>query len=145
MSLFDRRPWYAGGLAFECARCGGCCAGPAEGYVWVEPQGIEAIAAFLKIDAIEVRRRYVRDVDGRLSLVEQPQTKDCIFLSFDGDNLSRCAIYPVRPAQCRSWPFWPGNLYDPQQWGRAGQKCRGINRGPVHSLDEIQQKRNRTS
>jgi Fe-S-cluster containining protein len=47
-------------------------------------------------------------------------------------------IYPVRPSQCRSWPFWPGNLNSAGAWNTAAQKCAGINRGRLHSCEEIQ-------
>lgn len=142
MKIFKQgRPWYAEGLAFECARCGRCCAGPGEGYVWVTAEEIEAIAEFLAAEVEDVRRRFVRRVDRRHSLKEDRRSKDCVFLRYDEKGLSRCAIYPVRPTQCRTWPFWPGNLGSVADWGRAGLRCPGINRGPLHDVDEIERKR----
>ena len=146
MKIFaGRSPWYAEGLAFECVSCGRCCAGPGEGYVWVTIDDIEAIAEFLEMPVDPFRKRYVRRVLKRFSLVEEPGSKDCCFLRYDDRGLSKCAIYPVRPTQCRTWPFWPGNLGDREDWCMAGRGCPGINRGEVHDVDEIQRKRRRTS
>ena len=144
MRFFSRSLWYADGLAFECVRCGRCCAGPDEGYVWTTAAEIETLAEHLAMSIQAVRDRYVRRVGARHSLVENPENKDCIFLDYDSDGLSRCEIYTVRPTQCRTWPFWPGNLTSPRDWALAGVRCRGTNRGPKHDLDEIQAKRNRT-
>jgi Fe-S-cluster containining protein len=146
MKIFARRPcWYADGLAFECVRCGRCCAGPGEGYVWVRAEDIDAIAEHLRLPVEQVRRRWVRRVGQRHSLVEEPRSKDCCFLRYDADGLSKCLVYPVRPIQCRTWPFWPANLVGPENWCLAGRRCPGINRGQTHTSDEIQRKRQQTN
>lgn len=144
MKLFTwKPPWYAAGLAFECEHCGRCCAGPEEGYVWVTPQEIVEIARFLELPPEQVQRWYVRKVRRRFSIVEREDNKDCIFLSADagGGAEKGCLIYPVRPGQCRSWPFWPQNISNPDAWAIAGARCRGINRGKLHSLEEIERLR----
>ena len=145
MKLFARKaPWYAAGLAFECRQCGRCCAGPDEGYVWVTRAQIAAIAEYLGITEGQMRRRYVRRVATRYSLKEQPETNDCIFLQPNDHGGRGCAIYPVRPTQCRTWPFWTTNLVNSEAWADAQQRCRGINRGPLHERDEIDTKRHGT-
>ncbi len=131
-------PWYVTGLAFACVGCGRCCAGPAEGYVWATDTEIAAIADYLGMAEAKLRRKYIRKVGKRFSLKEVKPSKDCVFLGpADGDGRG-CAIYPVRPWQCRTWPFWPQNITDPDSWARAGLRCRGINRGQVHTSNEIQ-------
>ena len=145
MRLFaSKAPWYSAGLAFECAECGVCCAGPAEGYVWITDSDIAAIAEHLAITEKEMRRKYVRRVFDRLSLIENRSNNDCIFLRPRGNGDRGCAIYAVRPVQCRTWPFWPGNIEDPDAWAFAQIKCRGINRGKLHTCDEIDARRNAT-
>jgi Fe-S-cluster containining protein len=52
-----------------------------------------------------------------------------------------CAIYSVRPMQCRTWPFWKFNLSGPKAWSFAAQRCPGVNRGRLHSLEDIGAKR----
>jgi hypothetical protein len=132
------RKWYADGLHFECQKCGNCCSGPAEGYIWVTGTEIERIADYLQMTVGELHSRYLRRVRLRTSVIEHESTRDCIFLQ--GDPARRtCAIYPVRPAQCRSWPFWRENLTDQQAWERASRKCPGINKGRLSRIDEIEQ------
>jgi len=142
--LLHRRPWYAAGLAFECTGCGRCCAGPEQGYVWVTDRQITAIAEHLGISEDLMRRRYVRKVARRLSLVERAGSNDCIFLAERANGERRCRIYPVRPSQCRTWPFWPGNLRSPDSWALAQLRCEGISRGKVHNCDEIEANRRST-
>jgi len=132
-----QREWYADGLHFECKKCGNCCSGPAEGYIWVSGAEIERIADYLQMAVGELHSRYLRRVRLRISIIEHESTKDCIFLQ--GDPARRmCAIYPVRPAQCRSWPFWPENLTSLDAWNRTACKCAGVNKGRVYSLGEIE-------
>jgi len=145
MKIFSRRPhWYTAGLAFECVQCGRCCSGPEEGYVWVTEAEIDAIARHLGISPAEMNRQYVRKVARRVSLKERPGNRDCVFLQSDGDSRGRCRIYAARPTQCRTWPFWPRNLADPESWALAQLRCKGVNRGPIHCLEEIEAKRNAT-
>lgn len=145
MRYFSRDPWYAGGLAFECIQCGRCCAGPEEGYVWATAAEIESLADYLKLSVDEMRRRFVRRVGRRHSIIEDPVSRDCAFLASDEHGRRFCRVYPVRPAQCRTWPFWPRNISDPDSWGQAGLRCPGINRGPLHGYDEIQRRRDETN
>ena len=138
MKVFAKKtPWYAAGLAFECVGCGRCCEGPEEGYVWVTDEEIAAIAGFLGLPEAEMRRRYVRDVFGRKSLVEVPGNRDCVFLQKANQGGRQCRVYAVRPKQCRTWPFWANNLRHPDDWAEAGRRCPGINRGPVASREHI--------
>jgi Fe-S-cluster containining protein len=86
----------------------------------------------------ELRRKFLKRYGLRTSIIEHSGTKDCIFLR-EIDGKKRCVIYPVRPSQCRSWPFWARNLASPDAWNKAGQKCGGINRGKLYSFEEIQE------
>ncbi len=128
------------GLAFECVECGGCCAGPEEGFVWVTDDEIAAMAAHLRIHEADFRRQYVRRVFRRQSLIEKAN-RDCIFLTDGPDGTRRCDVYPVRPTQCRTWPFWTTNLRGPEAWCEAGTRCPGINTGRLVPLDEIERRR----
>jgi uncharacterized protein len=126
-------PWYAAGLHFECTGCGACCTGPEEGFIWVTKPEVVFIADFLKLSVDEARAKYMRRQGLRTTIIEEPCTKDCIFL--EGE---RCRIYSVRPNQCRTWPFWPSNLASPNAWNEAAQGCPGINRGRLFPREEIE-------
>lgn len=131
-------PWFSAGLAFECAGCGRCCAGPEDGFVWANEQEIAALAAHLNMEIDVFRRRYMKRVGRRFTLIMEPTTKDCPFLSPPGEEGRHCTVYEVRPTQCRTWPFWPSNLMHPDDWARTGMRCPGINRGKLHTCTEIE-------
>ncbi|MBN2020752.1 MAG: YkgJ family cysteine cluster protein [Sedimentisphaerales bacterium] len=135
--------WYAAGLHFECLQCGRCCSGPAEGYIWVSRPEIKLIARYLNMSAGDLKKRFLRRVGLRMTIIEDVHTRDCIFLKTANAG-RQCSIYPVRPSQCRTWPFWTGNLSSPGCWNTAGQKCPGINRGSLYSFGQIQSKRDNT-
>jgi hypothetical protein len=146
MKLFQKKPpWYVAGLAFECTQCGRCCAGPEEGYVWATPEEIAAIAEYLEMPEKQFRREYVRRVGSRFSLKEVKGSHDCVFLQpIEGQEGKGCRIYPVRPTQCRTWPFWPSNIRSPRAWSLAGDRCPGINRGSLHNPETIDAEARRT-
>ena len=129
--------WYVGGLHFECIGCGNCCAGPDEGYIWINRQEIEKLADYLDMTVGDVRQEYLVRIGTRTSIAEKPVSKDCVFLT-KTENGRRCAIYPVKPRQCRTWPFWPWNLKRSADWNIAAQKCPGINRGRLYTFQEIE-------
>lgn len=133
----ENTKWYTAGLYFECCQCGGCCSGPGEGYIWVTRREVELIADFLEMSLSDLRRRYLRRVGMRTSIIEDQRTRDCIFLH-RSDGQRKCVIYKVRPNQCRNWPFWPENLKTQNAWNEAVQKCPGMNRGRQYTFDEIE-------
>lgn len=95
------------------------------------------MAAYLKMPVDEFKKNYVRRVGHRYSLIEKKPSNDCIFLSRDGKKMG-CKIYPVRPIQCRTWPFWTENLKSPDHWNSAAQGCAGINKGKLYPIDSIE-------
>ena len=147
------QPWYAAGLHFTCTQCGNCCGG-APGFVWLNRDDIVRIADYLKITPEEMVERHCRKVGGRWSLNEGPgpgSEYDCTFLreekltkrtpSGETIKLARrfCSVYPVRPLQCRTWPFWRENLTSRRVWDHAGVRCHGINHGRRHfSREQIE-------
>ena len=131
-----RNKWYAAGLNFECIQCNSCCAGPNEGYVWLTKHEISLLAEHLGLTVEKTMEKYVRKIGSRYSLIEKKPSKDCIFLADSG-----CAVYSVRPNQCRTWPFWTMNLADDFEWNSNGTTCPGINRGRRYSFEEIEAQR----
>jgi Fe-S-cluster containining protein len=124
-------PWYQDGLAFECTRCGACCTG-APGYVWVDAQEIARLAEFRGETVEAFSRAYVRRVGRRYSLIERPGG-DCIFW----DKAAGCTVYPARPVQCQTWPFWPENVETPESWEQVTSICPGSGRGRWFSAEEV--------
>ncbi|MGB9625835.1 MAG: YkgJ family cysteine cluster protein [Phycisphaerae bacterium] len=130
--------WYREGLRFACTECGNCCGG-APGYVWLTREEMAKIAGFLGLDVKVFARRYVRRVGFRFSLIEKADY-DCVFLR-RADGKATCAIYPVRPLQCRTWPFWNVNVKTPESWAEAAGNCPGMNCGEVRELAHIEKVR----
>ena len=124
-------PWYREGLRFDCTGCGRCCTGP-PGYVWMRRAEIEAMAAQLRLTADAFGRRYLRRVGSRYALLER-QNGDCIFFQ-PGRG---CTVYRTRPAQCRTFPFWPENLKGRGAWESVAGTCEGIGRGRLYPPEEI--------
>jgi Fe-S-cluster containining protein len=120
---------------FECARCSACCGG-SPGYVWVAAADAERILGFLGIGFSEFFERYCRLVEGPsgfvLSLKER-KNFSCIFLGAKG-----CDIYPARPVQCRSYPFWENIVADTATWKTEAAWCPGIGRGMALGKDDIE-------
>lgn len=131
------KPWYHKGLKFQCTQCGDCCTG-APGYVWVNQEEIESLAAQIgETDVEQFERLYVRTVGIRKSLKEFPNG-DCVF--FD-DQTRKCTVYGARPRQCRTWPFWESNLRTPEDWQRTCDVCPGSGRGKLYQIEHIEAQR----
>jgi Fe-S-cluster containining protein len=124
-------PWYAGGLPFTCTQCGDCCTG-APGYVWVTDAELEAIARHLGRPLAEVRDLHSRGSRGKRTLREKANG-DCVFF----ERKKGCTIYPVRPAQCRTWPFWESNVATPEDWKKTCETCPGSGQGELIPVEEI--------
>ena len=142
MGVLTREKWYQAGLRFECTQCGNCCSGK-PGYVWVTKADIARIAEFLGRTDGALDATYLRRAGLRSSLTEKPGG-DCIFLKREGGK-TMCGIHPVRPLQCRTWPFWSQNLRSPNTWNEAQTKCPGMGRGKHHDFVQIETLRTKKS
>jgi len=134
----DAQPWYADGLRFKCTGCGDCCTG-SPGYVWVNQKEIDAIAVELNISPEQCEEKYIRHIGVRRSLIELPQSYDCIFLDAD---TRKCAVYTARPRQCKTWPFWKSNVRTEETWKETCQACPGSGQGKLYQLGEIKEQMN---
>ncbi len=106
----------------------------------MEEDDLIRIADYLQKPIGEIRLFYSRPLRGKISLKEYANG-DCIF--FDG-NTRGCTIYPVRPVQCKTWPFWNSNLSDPLAWEETCRVCPGSGQGDLVPLQEIEQRRSQS-
>ena len=127
-------PWYKKGLRFHCTECGGCCTG-APGYVWITGEDITNLSTYLKISRAEFLKNYTREIFTRRSLREDSKNYDCVFLKD-----KRCSVYPARPKQCRTFPWWKEHLSSESSWLEAKKHCEGIDHeeAPLISVQEIE-------
>jgi Fe-S-cluster containining protein len=128
-------PWFETGLRFFCQEdCIQCCVTHGEhAYVYLENEDDRRLAEHLKISLTWFRRRYTFLEDGYRALrMDKPE---CLFLTGNG-----CSVYPARPTQCRTFPFWREHLKSPSTWSALSEFCPGIGQGERHSqkLVEIQ-------
>jgi uncharacterized protein len=127
--------WYQKGLHFSCKRCGKCCGG-APGHVFVSEKESKIIANFLQISLERFYVDYTRILsDSRRSLKERVVSYNCIFLKDQ-----KCQIYPVRPTQCQTFPWWEYLLSSKEHWEEEQSRCPGINaeEGKLYTSQEIQ-------
>ncbi len=136
-------------IRFKCTQCSQCCYGGKYAYVRANAQEIEAITAHMNISVEAFKNNYlVKLVDHgygirmkKSSLSKVIQTKGhCVFLNKEG----KCNIYPVRPAQCRTYPFWPEILISEDKWNNEVARCEGINQGDVIDTAHIEQQKQLT-
>lgn len=130
-------PWYKEGLSFKCTGCGKCCTGT-PGVVWITEEEIHAVAKFLNLPVETVSKKHVRKLGDRFALMEQRPKHgeyDCTFLQG-----KQCSIYPVRPKQCKTFPWWEENVSSKESWEELAKDCEGVNHpeAPIVSLEEIQ-------
>lgn len=139
LDLLTEKPWYRKGLRFSCTQCGACCTG-FPGYVWLNKTEIEELAHHLNLSKEEFLKCYTRNIKGRISLLEDPNTYDCIFL-----KNKKCSVYTKRPKQCQTYPFWPSILSSEKSWEEEKCRCEGIQeKAELLSYEEIEAKKRQT-
>ena len=129
MKPYHRPYFFDRGIRFACRQCGECCTG-APGVIRVNTDEIEAIAAFVGMSVAEFTAAYLTRCDGGLRIREHPDGR-CRF--YHGG----CRIYPHRPMQCRTWPFWFSNMRSETRWQSVAGECPGIGAGPLVDRDTI--------
>ncbi len=88
-----------------CKQCrGNCCIGES-GNIFLNQKEIRAISEFLNMELSRFISDYLRKVSYKFSIREIKIKGSYLCVFFDETN-RRCSIYPVRPNQCRTFPFW---------------------------------------
>lgn len=99
-----------------------------------------ALAARLNIPLDEFLAQFTHQTSKGRSLTERASERglDCVFLDRTTiPGRAVCGVYEDRPAQCKTWPFWPSVVRTPVTWERAKQVCPGMDKGNLHSLTQI--------
>src|SRR5271165_4231934 len=111
-------------LRFECqSGCTKCC--DRQGFVYLTEEDSERIAAYLGLTTEKFEEQYVYRTS-HIRRLRIPRGSQCHFLTETG-----CSIHPVKPTQCRLFPFWPEYVEDPDEWRALGDWCPGIGKGPL--------------
>ena len=125
----DQSYFFDQGLRFECQRCGACCTGES-GFIFVDKSEIVQLARYVSQDISCFIDEFLYPFRNGYSIKEHADGQ-CFFYQ-DG-----CVVYPVRPAQCKIFPFWFENLRSLKKWRRVTKECPGIDQGPVYSKEQI--------
>ncbi len=121
--------FFDDGLSFKCLRCGECCTGE-PGTIYVSRDEIGAIATHLSTPVNAFRDAYLYPYKDSYSIKED-RRGHCLFYD------RGCTIYPLRPHQCRTFPFWFCNVRSESRWRRVADQCPGVGRGRRYSRDDI--------
>ncbi|MFO7875947.1 MAG: YkgJ family cysteine cluster protein [Desulfovermiculus sp.] len=123
------RYFFDSGLRFSCQQCGQCCTGES-GTIYVSSFEIKKIASFWDVSVTVFIQQALLPYKESYIIKERPGGA-CLFYQ-DG-----CTIYPVRPTQCRSFPFWTQSMRSTYAWKQAARACPGIGQGRLYSREEI--------
>ena len=134
MAEAKREPWWSKGVQFECQGSGNCCTSRGEfGYVYLTLADQRRMASHFKLNLSQFRKQHCEKTDGLYYLREEKGQVDCKFL-----EERKCSIYPARPTQCRTWPFWP-EVMGAKEWKKeVASFCPGVGKGRVHTKQEIE-------
>lgn len=105
-----------------CEECGGKCCTGESGYIWINEDEQDALAARLKVSLAELRARFLVQVGARFSIREKLYGDGLACVFFDEQN-KNCSIYEHRPAQCASFPFWD---YFKKNLKELEKECIGV-------------------
>ncbi len=127
--------------------CGACCTG-SPGYVAFTEEEARGMASRLGLSVDAFYARFARRLRGVGWSLRERRTEhgyDCVFLDRESQpGKALCAIHDARPAQCRTWPFWPENLRTRAAWERTARACEGVGRGAVVTIERIRAARDAT-
>jgi hypothetical protein len=128
----NRHYFFDGGIRFACRRCGGCCTGE-PGIVYADREEISQIAKYLDIPRETLVERFTKPFQDGF-IIREVEDGRCIFYE------NGCVIYPVRPLQCKTFPFWFQNMRSMTAWKDACRRCPGIGEGRLYTKEEILQR-----
>jgi len=127
--FYDRSYFFDQGIHFECQQCGACCNGD-PGIVYVDLDEVKHIAEYLSEGIHFFTDKYLLPLRAGYTIKEHSDGR-CFFYN------NGCTIYPVRPLQCRTYPFWFENLRSSKKWKHVLRECPGIGCGPLYSREKI--------
>jgi Fe-S-cluster containining protein len=126
-------PFYAEGLRFACTGCSKCCRHE-PGYVFLSSKDIFRLMDATGLAFRDFLVKFTRTVDsgtGYAISLKETARFDCIFWK-DG-----CTVYPARPLQCSTYPFWERIVETRASWLAEAEDCPGMNSGPLVSREKI--------
>ena len=126
-------PFYIEGLRFGCTACSKCCRHE-PGFVFLSSDDILRLMDATGLAFRDFLIKFTRTVDLgtglAISLLETNRF-DCIFWN------EGCSVYPARPLQCSTYPFWERIVESRKSWLVEAEDCPGMGSGPLVSMELI--------
>jgi Fe-S-cluster containining protein len=97
----------------------------------VTPFRLRRIGGLLGLGERALREQYVTQDENGETVLKLKEDGDCIFWD------QGCTIYPERPRQCRTFPFWGEMLASPGSWSKLREFCHGVDQGRLYRLEDI--------
>jgi uncharacterized protein len=111
-------------LRFACQPgCTKCC--NVRGFVYITENDLQRMANYIGVTLKEFEKAYVIRFKHVLRL-RKPKPSQCHFLTENG-----CSVHPVKPVQCRLYPFWPELVENRANWQAERAMCPGIGKGEL--------------
>ena len=134
--------FYEDGLKFECNGCSYCCRFEG-GVVLLSENDLQRLSRHENLTReqfIQVYCRTATDDSGKTFLILKTLSNgDCVFWNKDlCGGKGGCSCYEARPVQCSTYPVWTKILSSEENWKNEEAKCPGINKGALHSKEEIE-------
>ncbi len=118
-------------FCFDCTRCGKCCYGP--GNVYFSKKELENIKKYLKFKDTDWKIFQSKIIHKEKNGLYIHKTHNkCIFLN----DKNQCQIYPVRPLQCRTFPFWYSHFENQKYLLELTRQCPGSNILPKNQINK---------
>lgn len=105
-------------IRFSCRKCGKCCK---LGFIYLKPGETGKIAAFLGVPEKEFKKKHTVFLPFLGRMFRWDESGGCKFL-----KNNQCSIYPARPSQCSTWPYWDRLKRSRMELERAKEYCKGI-------------------
>lgn len=96
---------------------------------------LDAIFAFAKARDMELALTHLKLEQEGVWSIPIPKGGACPLLDDEG----KCTVHPVKPWQCRAYPFWPEVMLTRAAWREEAEFCEGMNRGPSHAAELIEE------
>jgi Fe-S-cluster containining protein len=104
--------------------------------VFLSQEDLDSLAAAQGMKPGEFTETWCRWVSlgrGEYLSLKEKANYDCVFWK------EGCLVYPSRPLQCRTFPFWDSIVCSAAAWEKAGLGCPGMGRGELHSRARIEE------
>lgn len=123
-------------IRFTCQKgCTKCC--EVKGYVYLTEEDVSAAAKYLGLPQADFESQFIYRTKHMRRIRKPRGAKQCPFLDASG-----CSIHPVKPVQCRLFPYWPELVEDRKAWARTGKWCPGIGVGKLVQIGTALEKAN---